>query len=112
MVLTTGPDVDIVFKTDSVRNSAETRTNLSPHTNKKKVAGHNSTDGEPRNNHVVCSHATYGTYRVVATFGLLLNVPVNSYGHVGTVSSHNRTFSWASNQYFVHILSIVIDNNA
>ena len=25
-------------------------------------------------------------------FGLMLNVPVNSYGHVGTVSSPNHTF--------------------
>ena len=25
-------------------------------------------------------------------FGLMLNVPVNSYGHVRTVSSHNHTF--------------------
>ena len=30
-------------------------------------------------------------------FGLILYVPVNSYGHVGTVSSPNHTFSsWAS----------------
>ena len=28
--------------------------------------------------------------------GLLLYIPVNSYGHVGTVSSPNHTFSWAS----------------
>ena len=26
-------------------------------------------------------------------FGLVLSVPVNSYGHVGTVSSPNHTFS-------------------
>ena len=42
---------------------------------------------------------------------------VNSYGHGGTVSSPNHTFSWASlnkrnfNQYFVHILLLVTDNN-
>ena len=29
-------------------------------------------------------------------FVLLLYVPVNSYGHDGTVSSSNHTFSWAS----------------
>ena len=29
-------------------------------------------------------------------FGLILCVPVNNYGHVGTVSSPNQTFSWAS----------------
>ena len=29
-------------------------------------------------------------------FGLLLYVPVDIYGHVETVNSHNRTFSWAS----------------
>ena len=45
-------------------------------------------------------------------FGLLLYVPVNSCGHVGTVSSSNHTFflcklEQAVNQYFVHILSPV-----
>ena len=41
---------------------------------------------------------------------------VNSYGHGGTVSSPNHTFflgklEQAVNQYFVHILSLVTDNN-
>ena len=41
---------------------------------------------------------------------------VNSYGHGGTVSSPNHTFflgklEQAVNQYFVHILSLVPDNN-
>ena len=43
---------------------------------------------------------------------------VNSYGHGGTVSLPNHTFSWASlsleqavNQYFMHILLLVTDNN-
>ena len=41
---------------------------------------------------------------------------VNSYGHCGTVSSPNHTFflgrlEQAVNQYFVHILSLVTDNN-
>ena len=27
-------------------------------------------------------------------FGLMLNVPVNSYGHVGMISLPNHTFSW------------------
>ena len=45
--------------------------------------------------------------------GLMLNVPVNSYGHV---RSSNNTFFLAKldykvNQYFVHILSFVTDNN-
>ena len=31
----------------------------------------------------------------VCLFVLLLNVPVNIYGHVGIVSSPNHTFSWA-----------------
>ena len=49
-------------------------------------------------------------------FGLVLYIPVNSYGHVRTVSSHNHTFflgmlDLAVNQYFVHILSLVSDNN-
>ena len=39
-------------------------------------------------------------------------IPVNSYGHVETVSSPNHTFSWLSlDQYFVHLLSLVTDNN-
>ena len=47
---------------------------------------------------------------------LLLFVPGNSYGHVGMVSSHNHTFflgklEKAVNQYFVHILLLVTDNN-
>ena len=33
---------------------------------------------------------------IVVWFDLILNFPVNSYGHVGTVSSPNHTFSWAS----------------
>ena len=49
-------------------------------------------------------------------FGLLLYVPVNSYGHVGTVSSPNHTFflgnlEQAVNHYFMHILLLVTDNN-
>ena len=32
----------------------------------------------------------------VISFGLLIYVPGNSYGHVRTVSSPNHTFSWAS----------------
>ena len=48
--------------------------------------------------------------------GLLLYIPVNSYGHVGTFSSPSHTFflgklEQAVNQYFVHILSLVADNN-
>ena len=52
----------------------------------------------------------------VCLFVLMLNIPVNSYGHVGIVSSPNHTFflgklDSAVNQYFVHILSLVTDNN-
>ena len=41
---------------------------------------------------------------------------VNSYGHGGTVSSPNHTYflgklEQAVNQYLVHILSLVTDNN-
>ena len=48
-------------------------------------------------------------------FVLLLYIPVNSYGHGGTVSSPNHTFSWASlNKWltikFVHIILLVTDN--
>ena len=43
-----------------------------------------------------------------------LNASVNSYGHVGMVSSPYHTFllgkfDYAVNQYFVHILSLVSD---
>ena len=49
--------------------------------------------------------------------GLMLYAPVNSYGHVGTVSSPNHTFflgklEQAVNNYFVHIISLVTDNNS
>ena len=49
---------------------------------------------------------------MLVLFVLLLYVPVNSYGHYGTVSSPNHIFfSWASlNQYFMDILSLVTDN--
>ena len=48
--------------------------------------------------------------------GFLLYIPVNRYGHVGPVSSSNHTFylgklEQAVNQYFMHILSLVTDNN-
>ena len=44
-------------------------------------------------------------------FVLILNVRVNSYGHVGMVSSPNQTISRASLTKLVHILSLVTDNN-
>ena len=49
-------------------------------------------------------------------FGLILYTPVNSYGHVGRVSSLNHTIflgklDYAVNQYFMHILALVTDNN-
>ena len=49
-------------------------------------------------------------------FVLLLYVPVKSYGHVGTVSSLNLSIvlgkhEQAVNQYFLHILLLVTDNN-
>ena len=34
--------------------------------------------------------------KVLVWFGLILYVPVNSYGHVGMVTSPNHTFSLAS----------------
>ena len=45
---------------------------------------------------------------VFVLLGKILNVPVNSYGHVRKVSSINHTFS---GQYFMQIFSIVTDNN-
>ena len=56
----------------------------------------------------ICSHRKL--------VGLLLYIPVNSYGHVGTFSSPSHTFFLGKlgqvvNQYFVHILSLVADNN-
>ena len=49
-------------------------------------------------------------------FGLVLYISCNSYGHVGMVSSLTKLFflsklEQAVNQYFVHILSLVTDNN-
>ena len=49
-------------------------------------------------------------------FEVRFYVPVNSYGQVEMVSSPNHTFSLGKldlsvNQYFVHILSLVTDNN-
>ena len=46
-------------------------------------------------------------------FGLLLYVPVNSYGHVGIVSSSNHTIflgklEQAINKYCVHILRLLL----
>ena len=46
----------------------------------------------------------------------MLNIPVNSYGNVGMVSSPNHTFFLGKldlvvNQYLVLILSLVTDNN-
>ena len=38
----------------------------------------------------------YCDFRKFCLFGLMLYMPVNSYGHVGTVISINHTFSWAS----------------
>ena len=45
----------------------------------------------------------------------MIYIPVNSYGHVGSVSSPNHTFflgnrDFAVSQYFMHILSLVTDN--
>ena len=58
-------------------------------------------------------------YRLVCLFVCLFCCfmsQVNSLGHGGTVSSPNHTFflgklEQAVNQYFVHILSLVTDNN-
>ena len=35
-------------------------------------------------------------FRFFFFFGLMLNVPVNNYGHVGMLRSPYHTFSWAS----------------
>ena len=48
-------------------------------------------------------------------FCLILYVPVNSYGHVGTVSSPSNTFFLGKldkvvNQHLVHILSLVLES--
>ena len=50
-------------------------------------------------------------HTLVCLFGLMLNAPMNSYGHVETVSSSNHTFSpGQACQYFVHILSLLTDS--
>ena len=48
--------------------------------------------------------------------GMMLNIPVNSHGHVRTVSSPNHTFfldnlDRAVYQDFVNIILLVTDNN-
>ena len=44
-------------------------------------------------------------HTLVCLFGLMLNAPINSYGHVETVSSSNHTFSpGQAYQYFVHLI--------
>ena len=53
---------------------------------------------------------------MVFWFGLMLYAPVNSYCHVWMVSSLNHTFflgklDEAFNPYYMHILSLVTDNN-
>ena len=55
-------------------------------------------------------------YVSLVWFGLLLYVPGNSSGHVGTVISPNNTFylgklEQAVNLYFVYLFSLVTDNN-
>ena len=56
---------------------------------------------------------TYETAcEILVDVGLLLYVPVYSYGHVRTFKTPNHTFfEQAVNQYFVHILLLVTDNN-
>ena len=56
-------------------------------------------------------------FQLHSLFGLMFYAPVNSYGHIETVSSPNHTFSLgkldyksSNNQYFVHILLLVTDN--
>ena len=63
---------------------------------------------------VHCKHQK--TWMVFVWFDLVRKVPLNSYGHVGTVISPNHTFfigkhNLAVNQYFVHILWLVTDHN-
>ena len=46
----------------------------------------------------------------------MLYVPINSYAHVAKVSSSNHIFflgklGYAVNQYFIHILLLVTENN-
>ena len=71
----------------------------------------------------LCNKTTQGTWLVLCHYKwadvcmfCCFTSQVNSYGHGGTVSSPNHTFylgklEQAVNQYFVHILSIVTDNN-
>ena len=57
-------------------------------------------------------HKTTDQQTGLCLFGLMLNIPVNSYGHVRTVSPPYHTFflgelDKADNQYFVHMLTLV-----
>ena len=65
------------------------------------------TDVNPKNQNMQFTAHGIGGY--LAGFGLILYIPVNSYGHVGKVNSPNHTFFLGKpdstvNQYFVHIL--------
>ena len=74
--------------------------------------------GPPLNKHSRSAHATAEAKEQQGLFCLFCCFisQVNSHGHGGTVSSHNHTFflgklEQAVNQYFLHILSLVTDNN-
>ena len=67
--------------------------------------------------HFIISHTTESekTNKLIDDLFCCFTSQVNSYGHCGTVSSPNHFFlgklEQAVNQYFVHILSLVTDNN-
>ena len=61
-------------------------------------------------------HCITKHFELFCLFGVRFYVPVNSYGQLEIVSSPNHTFflgklDLSVNQYFVHILSFVTDNN-
>ena len=67
---------------------------------------------------IKCDHKIEIFYLIqfICLFVLLLNVPINSYGHGETVSLPDHTFFLGKleqvvNQYFVHILLFVTENN-
>ena len=66
--------------------------------------------------HAILTQAGILTEFGMYCFALLLYVPLNSYGCVGSVSSQNHIFflgklEQAVHQYFVHIRSLVTDSN-
>ena len=91
-------------------------SNFQPSHNAQKLAYHSNKTYYTGQSGIQYFVLQYNFLFTIPWYDLLLNVPVNSYGHVGMVNSSNHTsflgkLEQAVNQYFVHILLLVTDNN-